>query len=304
MYSFELKVYNGSVESKNSNGKIEITKYTDYVPYINDLVEYRRKTSNFSFRKFCKKSGFKSPTYLKWVMDGIRPISLKGLNKFIDGLSLEKREAQYFTLMVNFKEAKDPETKRLYYEQMLCWQERRIGPMTKDAYEYLSHWHHVAVRELIGTPDFQDDVHWIRARLAGKLTIWDIKNSLDTLERLRLIKRTKSGNWKQTERDLHTEKEVTSLAAYNYHKEMLRLAEDILLKRNAKERDYRSLVAVLDEETFAKLKNRFHQFQRDLVEFLNEEEEKRKKNRSGSGLELYALNMQIMPLTTDKWRKE
>jgi len=83
--------------------KIEITNYTDYVPYISDLIEYKREFLGYSYRVFCRKSGFKSPTYLKWVIDGVRPISLKSVHKYIAGLSLDKREAQYFALLVNYK---------------------------------------------------------------------------------------------------------------------------------------------------------------------------------------------------------
>ena len=39
---------------------VEISGYLDYVPYIKELVQQRRKAGNFSFRAFCKKSGFKS----------------------------------------------------------------------------------------------------------------------------------------------------------------------------------------------------------------------------------------------------
>ncbi|MBU0505743.1 TIGR02147 family protein, partial [bacterium] len=86
---------------------IEITDYNDYVAFIRDLVEYKKETSAFSFRIFCQKSGFRSPSYLKWVIEGTRPISLRSVHKFIQGLGLTKREAKYFLIMVNYKEAKD-----------------------------------------------------------------------------------------------------------------------------------------------------------------------------------------------------
>lgn len=283
------------METNRKNNRIEITNYTDYVPYITDLIKYKRDVSGFSYRVFCRKSGFKSPTYLKWVIDGTRPIALKSVHKFIAGLSLDKREAQYFTLMVNYKEARDSDTKRFYYEQMLAWQQRRIGALTKDAYEYLSHWYYIAIRELIASPEFKDDPRWIRDRLGGSLTLWDIKNGLETLERLKLIKRDGKGRWQQTAKDLRTEEEVTSLAAYSYHAEMLDLAQQVLAKRSAEERDYQSLVALIDKETYGKLKVKIARFQQDLVDFLHQQEQLKNKERLTQ--ELYALNVQLLPLS-------
>lgn len=285
--------------NKESN-RIDITKYTDYVPYIVDLIQYKREVSRFSYRAFCRKSGFKSPTYLKWVIEGVRPIALKSVHKFIAGLSLDKREAQYFTLIVNYKETKDPQTKRFYYEQMLSWQKRHIGTNTKDAYEYLSHWYYIAIRELIASNDFKDDPGWIRDRLGGNLTLWDVKNGLATLERLKLIKRDSKGKRQQTSKDLHTESTVKSLAAYSYHTEMLDLAEQALTNCKAGERNYQSLVTLVDRKTYEGLNVRVQQFHKELVEYLQKEEKKQAEGGEGAPQELYALNMQMLPLTVRK----
>lgn len=289
-----------NIANSDNNDKahrIEITGYTDYVPYISDLIKRKKEISGFSFRVFCRKSGFKSPIYLKWVADGVRHISLKSIHKFVAGLSLDKREAQYFTLMVNYKEATDPETKRLYYEQMLNWQHRRLGGLTKEAYEYLSHWYNVAIRELVGEPDFKNDPKWVRDRLDSQLTVWDIKNSFDTLERLKLIKKDMSGNWKQAESDLRTGKEIVSLAAYNYHSEMLELAEKALMNIPASERNFQSLMAVIDKETYQEMKEKIESFQDELVRFLHEKENNLNRDKAARRRELYALNIQFIPLT-------
>jgi len=283
------------MEKKQDSKRVEITDYTDYISYLTDLIKYKRDVTGFSYRVFCRKSGYKSPIYLKWVIDGVRPISLKSVYKFITGLSLDKREAQYFTLMVNYKETSDSQTKRFYYEQMLNWKRRRSGNITKDAYEYLSHWYFVAIRELIATPDFKSDPHWIRDRLDSDLTLWEIKNGLETLERLQLIKRDAQGHWHQTSKDLHTESEVVSLAAYNYHTEMLEMAQTSLNKRSSKERDFQSLVAVIDDEIYSNLKTKIQKFQQDLITYLQEQEQLKKSRRASQ--KLYALNMQLLPLT-------
>lgn len=287
--------HNGVMTTGNQNaGGVEITDYTDYVPYIADLVRHKRETGGFSYRVFCRKSGFKSPVYLKWVIDRVRPISLKSAHKFAEGLSLDKRETQYFIMMVNYKEASDAQTKQYYYEQMLAWQKHRGGALTKDAYEYLSHWYYVAIRELVASSDFNGDLNWLRDRLGSDLTLWEIRNGLETLERLNLIRRDLKGRWQTAAKDLHTESEVRSVAAYNYHTEMLEAAGRTLTKLKPEKRDYQSLVAMLDNETFVRMKAKIEDFQKNLVKYLQQREQTRGKTRHDR--ELYAFNMQLFPL--------
>lgn len=272
----------------------EITAYTDYIHYLADLVAYKKLHRGFSLRVFCRKSGFRSPNYLKWVLDGVRPIALKSVHKFAAGLSLDAHESQYFALLVQFREARDPAAQRHAYEQMLAAQRRRAGTQTTDAYQYLSRWYLVALRELVAAPDFRDDVAWIRDRLGGEITAAEIKQGFETLERLGLIRRTAAGRRQQAAADLQTAHEVHSVAAFNYHAEMLERAARVLTQRPAAEREYQSLVALVDDETMALLKEQCAAFQQSIVALLQARERATKKARGPK--ELYALNMQLFPL--------
>ncbi|MBI4238417.1 MAG: TIGR02147 family protein [Deltaproteobacteria bacterium] len=280
----------------------EITAYTDYIRYLADLVAYKKQHSGFSLRVFCRKSGFRSPNYLKWVLDGVRPIALKSVHKFAAGLSLDARETEYFALLVQFREARDPAAQRHAYEQMLPAQRRRAGTQTADAYQYLSRWYLVALRELVAAPDFRDDPAWIRDRLGREITGAEIKQGFETLERLGLLRRTANGRRQQTAADLRTALEVHSVAAFNYHTEMLEQAARVLTQRPAAERDYQSLVALVDGETVALLKQQCAAFQQSLVALLQARERTTKQARGRK--ELYAFNIQLFPLGNPMKPKE
>lgn len=277
----------------------DIIKYTDYVPYINDLVKYMRHHGNFSFRAFCKKSGFKSPTYLKWVMDEVRPISTKSVERFADGLELGKREARYLQLLVNYKEAKDPNKKKVYFEEILTRQERnnKQSPFVKERYQYLSHWYYVTIRELVGHPDFNDDPHWIQKKLGNTVTIWEVKNAMKTLERLHLIVKNENGKWSQNEQELNMGHEVESMAAFNYHSEILKISRDVLMQTSHEIRDFSSVVSLIDKDTFQELRNKMRSFQEDVIVYLSEKEREQAETPSLKMRELYMLNMQLLPFT-------
>lgn len=279
---------------------VDIVQYMDYVPYINDLVKKKKEEGRFTYRDFCQKSGFKSPTYLKWVIDRERPISPKSVHRFAEGLELSKRESRYFQLLVNYQEHKDPEQKKFFFEEILTTQNRREeNNFIKERYEYLSHWYTVTIRELIGHPEFSEDPEWIRQKLRGTVTIWDIKSSLLTLEKLGLVARNDMGRLVQNDADLHTGKEVESMAAYNYHSEVLDLSREILMETSHEVRDFSSVASLVDKETFDELKQKMSAFQEEIVGFLTEKEKKIQKLPKAQipHRELYMLNMQLLPFT-------
>lgn len=277
---------------------VDITSYTDYMPYIRDLVDLKRKSEGFSFRGFCKKSGFKSPTYLKWVLDEVRPISPKAVHRFATGLDLGKRETRYFELMVNYKEAKEMEAKKFYFEEILTRQQRKEeNAFVKERYEYLSHWYYVSIRELIAHPHFVEDAEWIRERLAGQVSLWEVKGALKALESLQLITRDDTGRLRQNDAQLHTGKEVESMAAYNYHSEILQQSRDILMQTSHKIREFSSVASLINRETFEELKKMMHVFQDQVIQFILSKSHQPSGLPVGENLELFMLNMQLLPFT-------
>ena len=83
---------------------------------------------------------------------------------------------------------------------------------------------------------------------------------------------------------------------------MLDLAQEALTKRKAEERDYRSLVTLMDKKTYLETKSYIQKFQQELVNYLSKKEQARDKKIEPQ--ELYALNIQLLPLSTDIKGKE
>ena len=100
----------------------KIFDYTDYTEYLGEWFrEKRNQSSTFSFQTFATKAGFKSRSYIQFVLKGKRPLSLKSIPKVTQALELNKKQTQYFEAMVFFKESHDHDTKTRYYELMQNW---------------------------------------------------------------------------------------------------------------------------------------------------------------------------------------
>ena len=204
----------------------------------------------------------------------------------------------HLQLLVNYKEAKDVKTRKFFFEEILTRRSRKEeNTFVRERYEYLSHWYYVTIRELTVHPDFREDPQWIQGKLAGSVSIWEIKHALKTLEQLRLIVRDDTGRLRQNDAELHTGKEVESMAAFNYHSEVLKEAQEILKKTSHRIREFSSMVSLIDEETFQELKTMMHRFQDEVVRFILGKSHQPSGLPVGKKLELFMLNMQLLPFT-------
>ena len=96
-----------------------IFDYLDYRAFLRDMFKYRKQQAkHFSYRFFARKSGFKSPNFLKLVTDGDRNLSYESITKVAKGFSLKKQEQEYFEYLVLMNQAGTHDEKNRYYIKM------------------------------------------------------------------------------------------------------------------------------------------------------------------------------------------
>ena len=93
-----------------------ITEYQDYRQLMRDFYEERKKSA-YTWREFSKAAGFSSPSYLKLVCDGKSSLSRVGVPCVAAAMDLSGFEYDYFSLLVEFGNAKDDEKKKKKYNQ-------------------------------------------------------------------------------------------------------------------------------------------------------------------------------------------
>ncbi len=86
-------------------------------------------------------------------------------------------------------------------------------------FSYISHWHQVAIRELVALPGFRPDVDWIAERLVFLVASADIEAALRDLPRLGVCAVDEDGRWRMGPEPVITlGHEAGSLAAGNFHR--------------------------------------------------------------------------------------
>lgn len=278
-------------------GKLSIYDYSDYRKYLRDFYkEKKRLNKSFSHRSFMKSAELSSENHLWQVIAGRRNLTNGSIRKFAKGLKLKKHEADYFENLIFFNQAKTSDEKNHYYKK-LASSKRYIEArhLEKEQFEYLSKWYYAAVRELVLLPNFKNDPEWIARRLNPAITIKEAEEAMALLFRLGLLSIDDDGRVVQAERHLSTGYEVQSLAAVNFHKQMIAKASEALDRVRAEHRDISALTVAVSKEKISEVKRRIHQFKRELHEYMAEGE---------NADVVYQFNLQLFNLSevTDETR--
>ncbi len=276
----------------------KIFDYTNYRQYLKDYYNYKKEnTEFFSFRYFSKKAGFRSPSILKFIINGERNLKPESIEKFIDVIDLNKKEAAYFRALVNFNQAKTEKLKNRYYNEFIkLFPSSNLKQMEKDQYEIYNKWYHIPIRELISISDFKEDPKWIANRLIPSIKPSEAEKSLKLLKSLGFIKYNKNKKLVVSDPFITTGDEVKSLLIRNFHRHMINLAHESIEKFPKEEREISSITVGISKQTFEEIKTRISAFEDELLEIISKS--------SNESEYVYQLNFQFFPISKPKENKK
>lgn len=274
--------------------KPDIFAYLDYRKFLADaFAGLKAENPKASYRSFAKDAGYTSPNLLQLIIEGKRKLAQDQIPGTIRGLGLNKQQADFFTHLVGFDQAKGFEDKNFYYQKIV--RSRRYAdakPIEKGQFEYFDQWYNPAVRELLTHKDFTGDLNWIARRIHPRVTLSQVEKSVELLQALGLIRREgNGGRFVQTDSIISTPAEVASLAVANYHRSVLKLASEAIEDFSQGQRDLRSVTLGIPKSAYPALKGKLENFWSDLLALSEAHSEVE---------EVLQINLQLFPLTKVK----
>src|SRR5947208_3140515 len=114
------------------------------------LLEYQTNRhavdKRFSRLGICKMLGLPNTrSFFTDVLNG-RQVSKNYAERFVKVLELDKDEAQYFRVLVQFNQAENENERELLFDQLISLNRTPKKFIDADAYAYFKEWHHGAVR--------------------------------------------------------------------------------------------------------------------------------------------------------------
>jgi len=267
---------------------VNLFKYLDYRKFLKDWYQ-AKKPKGFSFRAFSRRAGFDSPNFFKLVMDADRNLTEKSLQKFIQGLSLNKQEQEFFKNLVFYNQSRTHEDKNFYYKHLVQSKKfKQIKPVEQESYDYYSNWYHSIVRELITSKDFDGTPEWLSDRVFPPISVKQAKASIDLLTSLRFVEKMEDGSFRQADAMITTGPESAAMVILNYHQNLLTLTKNCLPVVPAVNRDISSLTLGVKKERIPEIKRKIQSFRQDILKLVSEDD---------NAEEVVFVNIQMLPVT-------
>ncbi len=273
------------------NKHTDIFQYNDYRQYLSDYYANKKlKNSSYSHRVFANQAGLSSPSHLLMIIKGERNLSLKTIPKFAEGLNLSAKEKRFFELLVLYNQAEDLQTKAGYFGEIMSIKAKLAGlhKLEKERFSFLSKWYAVAIYVLIDLKNFNPEPAVIAKRLGGKVSVPQIKETLETLLNLNLIVTDPAKGFKQAQGAVTVADDTKSMAVFEYHQSMIRLAAEALRRHTNSEREINGATIAIPKSKLPEIKEKIRAFRKEINQLASSYENPE---------DVFQLNIQLFPLT-------
>jgi len=265
-------------------------EYTNFREYLRDYFAWHKKhVKGYSYRKMASQVGFSSSNYLMLVMNGKRNLGQESLRKVCNALGFKKKEAEYFSYLVFFQQAKTVVEKNYYFGLISTIRsEKTISDTSPEQLDFYATWYHPVIRELIRDYPETIDFKKLARDVKPSITVPQARKSVELLKKLGLIYIDENKTWQQTSPLINTGDALNSFAVRKYHTKILDIASETLLHTTPEEREYSAVTARISSRGFEKLKERVQNFRKELLQIIQDDQETDR---------VIQINMQVFPVS-------
>ncbi|HUI93994.1 MAG TPA: TIGR02147 family protein [Chitinivibrionales bacterium] len=263
-------------------------EYLEYREYLKDHYEFnKQRYPFFSYRYIAGKTGLDASFYVKVLQKQLH-ISDKAVVALAAFLKLNKKETEYFRLLVRFNRVKQQDKSKQYFEKLIELREPRINTLDSAKYEFFNKWYYIAIRELLNCYRFSGDYRELAAKLNPPISVPDAKRAVELLERLSLIKKGSDGVYRLADQFVTTGESWNSIAIENFQKQAIALAGESIARIPKALRETSTVTVSISRKGFEAMKERLKEVRKELLEIARLDE-----NPDG----VYHVNFQVFPLT-------
>lgn len=268
----------------------DFDNYRDYLVACG-LPEGKYGHTSRNLQNWANRLGYKSASSLSMVLTGERFPSKDMIERLAQDFKLSSRERRYFELSIQLDRArkKGRDTGDIESEIKKLVPEKTHFSIGLSEFKVISEWYVIAVKQLIDTESFVEDLDWIHKRLRKKVTLSQIKCAINSLLELGIVKRDEAGRLRVARAGLITSNDIPSSAIKKHHYGMLQRAQDALMEQGTEERQINSTTMRIKKEKLPEAK-------KVLFDFLKEFSTKFQDDASD---EIFQLNMQLFQLTKE-----
>lgn len=259
-----------------------------YITFLNEeLAKRTQANSRFSMRAFARQLKL-APGEFSEILRGKRPLTLKTALKIARGLNLSPAEAQKLIYLAQYEKSRSLGHEDVLKETSTPRRQDESTQLTADMFHVVSDWYCFAILNLADTRHFRWNTSWIAKRLG--ISRPEVSVALSRLERVGLIERSLSGQYKIIKDFVFSPCGIPSEAIRHYHRQILSKADQALDFQGIDERDITGAGFAMDPHDLPALKKELSVFLRTLSG---------KYSRAKRKTEVYQLELALFRLTME-----
>jgi uncharacterized protein (TIGR02147 family) len=264
-----------------------IFSYFDVREFLKaDFQERKSRNPLFSMRAMAIKLDLNSGTLTR-IFNEKRNISKNILPKFITFLGLRSKEAEYFTHLVGFCQAKSERQRMERYRELVKLRSGRTKEVSAERHAYYEEWYYTAIRELLRFYPFSGDFQALGRMLYPAITVQEAKRAVNLLVNLGFIEKT-GDSYAVRDKSISTGERWNGMAVERFHEETLKKAVEALDRIPRQQRDYSTMTMCYSPEGYKKV--------RALLKNTREELARIEEGDRGGNC-VYQINLQLFPLS-------
>lgn len=268
--------------------KTKVLQYTNYRDFLRDWSQEKKETSRtFSLRSFARKAGISSPNYFQRVIQSDLKLTDTMIEKFIAGVGLQGREAEYFRALVRFNQAEDAGSK-VEYLRMLDKASAHSEIRALQSRNLQKDWYYQIIWELASCKDFELTPANVTQALGQSVTKREAKEAIQFLESAGyLLRQPGTNRFTQPPIQVTTPDEVANPCVQLAHKKFSQISET-KLSLPVSEREYQGIIIALSPERLKLAKQMIKKITEELLTSLAQDTEADR---------VYRINLQLFPVT-------
>lgn len=254
---------------------ISIFDYTDYREYLRDfMVEKKNENRSFSYEWIRRRAGFSNRGFVYNIMNGMKKLSVTHCFQISQALGHNKKEAAYFKTLVNYAQAKNEEERTFLLEQIQQEKNEKTTPVDligENQVEYYSTWYHSVVRSLIDMFPVKVNFDRLSRMIFPPISVAQVKNSVELLERLKLIRKDRNGIYRLTGKSVKAGKDIPQSVMNRFHIENTELAKQSIIYSPTERRFVSSVTLGISADTYRAINDETLKYRDKIVELANKD---------------------------------
>lgn len=269
-----------------------IYEHLDFKTFLRAvLVEKISRNPSYSLRAMAKNLDV-SPSTLSEMIRGKRNLSVERAMQIAAKLGLDSAESEYFCLLVQRGQVKDPGMQEIIQKRMqsLNPEASKINNLSVDLFRMIADWYHSAILHLCDLKDFNFKSTEIAQRLG--ITVFEAEAAIERLLRLELLSIDENGHAVRTN-DFLAEATIPNESLRKFHKQTLEKAIDSLQSQTPSEKLMRTETITIDPALLPQADQLMEEFVAKLNLLFKKSENK---------TDVYHLGIQFFNLTKKRSR--